>query len=122
SVGIRMSTDALIVVIGFTIAYWLRYSVEIGGPVASGAQQPLSYFRTVIILFAVLTVIVFQVRGLYRTPRWVTLLDEAMLIAGGVLVASAMVVLYAFFQQFSPSRAVFILAPAVITVLLIAKR
>ncbi|CAN5810125.1 hypothetical protein BH20CHL1_BH20CHL1_02870 [soil metagenome] len=75
AVGGRMVTDALIVVLVFSIAYWLRYSVEIGGPVSAAAQQPLSYFRDIIILLAILTLIVFQIRGLYRMPRWVTFLD-----------------------------------------------
>jgi exopolysaccharide biosynthesis polyprenyl glycosylphosphotransferase len=118
----RMMSDALIVVVGFGIAYWLRYTVEIGGPVRPEAQQPLSYFRNIIILLAILTILVFQVRGLYRMPRWATLLDEALMLAGGVLISTAIVVLYAFFQQFSPSRAMFIIAPAVIITLLVTKR
>lgn len=122
AIGFRMLTDAGLVVVGFAIAYWLRYSVEIGGEVPAHAQQPLSYFSTIIILLTVLTIIVFQIRGLYRMPRWVTALDEAMVIAGGVIIAMAMVVLYAFFLQFSPSRGVFIIAPFVIIALLIAKR
>lgn len=122
AVGGRMLTDAVLVVLGFSIAYWLRYSVEIGGPVSAQAQQPLSYFRNIIILLAILTLIVFQVRGLYRMPRWVTLLDEALILAGGVVIAMAMVVLYAFFQQFSPSRAIFLIAPIVIVTLLLVKR
>lgn len=121
-VGIRMITDVLIVVIGFSIAYWLRYSVELGGPVRPEAQQPLSYFRNIVILFAILTIIVLQLRGLYRMPRWATLLDEALVLSGGVIISTAMVVLYAFFLQFSPSRAMFIIAPVVIIAMLITKR
>jgi exopolysaccharide biosynthesis polyprenyl glycosylphosphotransferase len=122
AVGIRMLTDALIVVVGFSIAYWLRYTVEIGGPVRPEAQQPLSYFQNIVILLAILTIIVLQVRGLYRMPRWATLLDEALILAGGVIISTAMVVLYAFFLQFSPSRAIFVIAPLVIITLLIIKR
>jgi exopolysaccharide biosynthesis polyprenyl glycosylphosphotransferase len=122
AVGIRMLTDAFIVVVGFSIAYWFRYTVEIGGPVRPEAQQPLSYFQNIVILLAILTIVVLQVRGLYRMPRWATLLDEALILAGGVIISTAMVVLYAFFLQFSPSRAIFIIAPVVIISLLITKR
>ena len=121
-VGIRMITDVLIVVIGFSIAYWLRYTVELGGPVLPEAQQPLSYFRNIVVLLAILTIIVLQVRGLYRMPRWATLLDEALVLSGGVVISTAIVVLYAFFLQFSPSRAMFIIAPIVIIAMLITKR
>ena len=119
---IRMFSDGLIVIVGFAVAYWLRYSVELGGPVLPQAQQPLSYFRDIVLLLTVLTIITLQVRGLYRMPRWATLLDEALAIAGGVIISTAMVVLYAFFLQFSPSRAMFIIAPIVIITLMVSKR
>jgi exopolysaccharide biosynthesis polyprenyl glycosylphosphotransferase len=122
AIASAMATDGLLVVAGFFIAYWMRYGLELGGPVAESARQSLSYFSTIILLMTVFTIITLQVRGLYRMPRWTTLLDEAMVLVGGVVISTALVVLYAFFLQFSPSRLVFLFAPVVITALLILKR
>lgn len=118
----RMASDAGIVLVGFYLAYWLRYSMHLGGEVAEFRQQPLSFFQGKIVLLMILTVLLFQIRGLYRMPRWTTLLDEASGIAGGATTAMALVILYSFLQQFYPSRLIFIYAWAIIIALLVAKR
>jgi exopolysaccharide biosynthesis polyprenyl glycosylphosphotransferase len=118
----RMATDAAFVFVGFYLAYWLRYSMHLGGEVPAFRQQPLSFFQGKIILLMILTILLFQIRGLYRLPRWTTLLDEASGIANGATTAMALVILYSFLQQFYPSRLVFIFAWIIIIALLISKR
>lgn len=119
---LRMLSDALVVLCAFWLAWWLRYTVEIGGPVAESAEQPFSYFYTVVAILIVLVVGLLQVRGGYRLPRWTTMLDEAFLVVGAVNLAMTIVILYAFVQRFSPSRLVFLYAWLLIIVLLVSKR
>ena len=118
----RAAADAATVYFAFRIAYWLRYSIELGGKVSEESQQPLAYFNGVILLFIVLIVIVFQIRGIYRLPRWTTWLDEASAIATGVTIAIAMVLMYAFLQRFQPSRLIFLYAYLLTILLLIVGR
>jgi exopolysaccharide biosynthesis polyprenyl glycosylphosphotransferase len=120
--ALRMASDAVLVYVAFRLAYWLRYSQHLGGEVPVFAQQPLSFFEGKIILLIVLTVVLFQIRGLYRLPRWTTLLDEASGIASGVTTAMAIVILYSFLQQFYPSRLIFIYAWILTIVALVLKR
>ena len=121
-VGARMLSDAGLVIFGFWLAYWLRYSLHVGGTVSPPSQQPFSFFYGKILLLALLVVGVLQFRGFYRMPRWTTLLDEVSLIANAVTTSMALVILYSFLQRFYPSRLVFILAWLVIIALLICKR
>jgi exopolysaccharide biosynthesis polyprenyl glycosylphosphotransferase len=119
---VRVGSDAAIAALGFTLAYWLRYGLELGGAIASYSHQPLSYFYGKILLFVIALVLVFQVKGLYRMPRWSSLLDESWMVASGTVIAMSIVILYAFFQRFAPSRLVFIIAIPTIIALLILKR
>ncbi|MEX1157611.1 MAG: sugar transferase [Thermomicrobiales bacterium] len=121
-VVIRMASDAGLVVFGFWFAYWLRYSMHIGGEVTASSQQPFSFFYGKILLLALLVVVLFQFRGFYRMPRWTTLLDEVSLIASVVTTSMALVILYSFLQRFYPSRLVFVLAWLLIIAVLICKR
>jgi exopolysaccharide biosynthesis polyprenyl glycosylphosphotransferase len=118
----RVAVDSAIVFLAFAIAYWLRYSLEFGGDVLPGFSQPFSFFYDKVILLMIVTVAVFQLRGLYRLPRWTNFLDEAVIIAGGATTAMAIIILYSFLQRFFPSRLIFIYAWLIVILLLISKR
>ena len=117
-----MASDAGLAGLAFVTAYWMRFDLHLGGEVPPQSAQPLSFFASQIIVFMVLSVLVFQAKGLYRMPRWSTILDEAWLISSGVVIAMAMVVLTAFFQRFYPSRLVFIAAIPIAIALMLAAR
>jgi exopolysaccharide biosynthesis polyprenyl glycosylphosphotransferase len=119
---LRMASDGALAGIAFVIAYWLRFSFNLGGEIPPESQQPLSFFLDQIIVFMVLSVVVFQSKGLYRLPRWASLLDEAWGISSGVVIAMAMVILTAFFQRFYPSRLVFIAAIPIAIALMLGAR
>jgi exopolysaccharide biosynthesis polyprenyl glycosylphosphotransferase len=119
----RAAIDAFVVFIAFGLAYWLRYRLEFGGDVLPGFSQPFSFFLdTVILQLMVVTIIVFQVRGVYRLPRWTSFLDEAMIIASSATTAMAIIILYIFLQRFFPSRLIFLYAWVLMIVLLLGKR
>lgn len=117
-----VASDALLVWLSFLIAHILRYQFELGGVVHPWDERPFSTFSGKAELFALLTVGVFFIRGLYRLPRSTGLLDEAVMVAGGVTTAMAGVILTAFLARFVPSRLVFIFAWAIAIGLLILRR
>jgi exopolysaccharide biosynthesis polyprenyl glycosylphosphotransferase len=118
----RMASDAAIVVLAFWIGYWLRYSLHLGGEVLAADEQPFSFFHGKLLLLTALVLLLLQVRGLYRLPRWTTLLDEALSISGAVSHAMAIVILYSFLQRFYPSRLIYVYAWILTIVLLVLKR
>jgi exopolysaccharide biosynthesis polyprenyl glycosylphosphotransferase len=118
----RMGSDAALAGVAFVTAYWLRFDFHLGGKVPPQSEQPLGFFTTQIAVFMILSVLVFQAKGLYRLPRWSSLLDEAWGISSGVVIAMAMVILTAFFQRFYPSRLVFIAAVPIAIALMLAAR
>jgi exopolysaccharide biosynthesis polyprenyl glycosylphosphotransferase len=121
-IAVRIAGDLLCVYLAFRLAYWLRYSAQFGGDVPPHLQQPLAFFNTILLLLMALVVLMLQVRGIYRSPRWTTLLDETFSITNAVTTAMALVVLYAFLQRFYPSRLIFIYAWLLTIALLVAKR
>jgi exopolysaccharide biosynthesis polyprenyl glycosylphosphotransferase len=115
-------SDAALVWLSFLIAHVARYNFELGGVVRPWDEQPFSTFSGKAQLFAALTIAIFFIRGLYRLPRSAGLLDEAVMVAGGVTTAMAGVILTAFLLRFVPSRLVFIYAWAIAIGLLILRR
>ncbi len=119
----RAGIDAVFVFAAFGLAYWFRYELELGGEVLPGFSQPFSFFLdTVAIPLVVATVIVFQLRGIYRLPRWTSFLDEALLIASSATTAMAIIILFSYLQRFFPSRLIFIYAWILMILLLVGKR
>jgi exopolysaccharide biosynthesis polyprenyl glycosylphosphotransferase len=114
--------DGSLVALAFVIAHWLRYSLEVGGDILPGFAQPFSFFLDKAVLLMLVTAVIFQVRGLYRLPRWASFLDEASIIASGATTAMAMIILYSFLQRFYPSRLIFIYAWILMIALLLIKR
>ena len=118
----RATIDALLVFAAFGIAYWMRYRLEFGGEVLPGFSQPFRFFLETVILLMIVSIVVLQVRGIYRLPRWTSFLDEALIIASSATTAMAIIVMYSFLQRFFPSRLIFIYAWILMIVLLIGKR
>ncbi len=119
----RAAIDAGVVFVAFALAYWLRYTLELGGEVLPGFSQPFSFFfDSVIIQLMIVTVVVFQLRGIYRLPRWTSFLDEALIIASSATTAMAIIILYSYLQRFFPSRLIFIYAWVLMIALLLGKR
>lgn len=108
--------------IAFWLAYLLRYRSELGGTILPADWEPFVTFHGKAILFVILTIAVLTVRGAYRLPRWTGLLDETSLVVGGLTTAMSVVILWAFFLRFAPSRLVFIYAWALAIALFVIRR
>lgn len=117
-----MVVDGLIVGGAFALAYLVRFDVGIGGEIPVASDQPLSFFYGKILLFMAVVPVIFHLKGLYRMPRWSTFLDEVWIMASGVVMGMALVILTAFLQRFHPSRFIFIAAVPIALILLISVR
>src|SRR5687768_10230742 len=96
----QMMLDAAFAFLAFRIAYQLRYVYELGGEVQFFDWLAFSQFRDRALLFAVLGVLILVIRGVYWLPRSTGLLDESVMIIGGLTTAMAGVILTAFLTRF----------------------
>ena len=94
----------------FAVAYVLRYSLEVGGPILPADWEPFATFYRPAAVAVVLTLVVFTMRGMYESTRRVVLLDQIPTVIGGFTTVMAGVVMLAFFLRFAPSRLVFLYA------------
>ncbi|MGI8478121.1 MAG: sugar transferase [Thermomicrobiales bacterium] len=120
--GGQAVADAGLVWLAFWTAYQLRYVHQVGGVIRPNDFEPFSIFGGKAALFVGLTLLTFLVRGLYRLPQSIGLLDESTMVVSRVTTAMAGVILTAFLSRFVPSRLVFLYAWAIAIVLLIGRR
>ena len=124
-IAIRSSqfvADGAILYAAFWLAYQVRYEWQWGGPVRVSDFEPFSTFQSRAFFFAVIALLTFLIRGVYRLPRSTGLLDETTMVIGGVTTAMAAIILTAFLSRFVPSRLVFVYAWAIAIGLLILRR
>ena len=100
-----MLLDAFTVALAFRLAYWARYTAQLGGAIQGFDYRTLTDYRSYNILLVAAIVLAFGVRGLYRLPRGTTFLAEATTAWGAVTVATAAVLVIVFLQpEFVSSR------------------
>jgi exopolysaccharide biosynthesis polyprenyl glycosylphosphotransferase len=133
SVPLRVAIDVLLIGLGFWLAYLLRYEFEVGGNVepdmiingvfTPGDYRPFAKFLPILIMLVTILVVTCAVRGLYRLPRWTSLLDEAMLIISSALLGfSALIVVVFYYRTLYFSRLIFLFAFVLVVGLLILWR
>ncbi len=116
---IPLVADILLINVGFTVAWWLRYEVQLVLEVADpnylsfGAYVPVQLALTATLLF------VFQVKGMYRRPSRASWMDESLSLFSGTTVAIAvMIVLVFLYRPYTLSRLTFGYAWVLIPLLL----
>jgi len=116
-----MLLDALIIALAFRVAYWARYTAQLGGAIQD--YRNLNDYRSYNVLLVAAIVLAFGVRGLYRLPRGTTFLAEATTMWGAVTVANAAVLVIVFLQpEFVSSRLFVVYAWGAILLLVTLER
>jgi exopolysaccharide biosynthesis polyprenyl glycosylphosphotransferase len=118
-----MLLDAFTVALAFRLAYWARYTAQLGGAVQLFDYRNLNDYRFYAILLVGAIVLAFGVRGLYRLPRGTTFLAEVTTAWGAVTVANAAVLVIVFLQpDFVSSRLFVVYAWGMILLLVTLER
>ena len=132
-VPLRVAIDAALIVLGFWLAYQLRYEIGfpddvsrdtvVNGVFVPGDYRPFVLFAPVLALLTTLLMLIFAARGVYRQPRWTGFLDEALLVGSGALLGfSALIVAVFYIQRLAFSRAIYLYALVIIVGLLLLWR
>lgn len=106
----RAIADGGLLAVAFVVAYWLRYGLELGSDVAPESFRPLSAFSFLIVAFVAITLLTFQIRGLYALPRGASWMDHLRIITSGSIIGVSALTLGALFfgDPVLPSRMLFI--------------
>ncbi len=119
----RVAIDLALIILGFWLAYLLRYELEVGGAVDGADYRPFALFGPVLLMLGTLLLVTFGARGLYRLPRWTGLLDEALLLTSSALLGfSALIVFVFYYRNLYFSRAIFLFAFVTVVALLLLWR
>lgn len=106
----RIVVDGVLLVVSFVIAYWLRYELELGRNVIPESFRPLSAFTGYMLAFAGITLVTFNMRGLYALPRGASWFEHMRIIGSAALIGVAALTLGALLlNPVLPSRMLFVL-------------
>lgn len=115
--------DIFAILLTFWIAYEMRYTYRIGAMVAVDRDTlEFAQWARHALLAIIFTLVVYFARGVYQLSRKTSWGDYVPLIATSFGIAIAGVILFAFFIQFSPSRAVYIYVLVIGTTLMLGHR
>jgi exopolysaccharide biosynthesis polyprenyl glycosylphosphotransferase len=123
------ASDAVLILVAFAIAYWMRYQVAWPAPFNRIVQEVLtvnfvpfySFWPYASLLTAVLMAL-FTMKGLYRLPRHAGVLDYAGPIISATTTGIALVVLIMIIQRPIYSRLIFAFAWGWTIILLLLAR
>lgn len=119
---VQILVDAVLAFLAFWLAWYIRYEFEVGGAVSTFSYRAFSVLQDRAFIFAAVVVAILLLRGVYWLPRSTGLLDESVMIIGGLTTAMAAVILTAFLTRFFPSRLVFIYAWVIAITLFVLRR
>jgi exopolysaccharide biosynthesis polyprenyl glycosylphosphotransferase len=91
--------DASMAFLGFGLAYWVRYGLQLGRAVQEGSYLPFASFLWIGLTLIVIALVIFEARGLYSMPRGASQLETLTRVAGGITLAIAVLVVVLFGTQ-----------------------
>lgn len=123
----RWETSALVlldmsaIVLGFLLAYWVRYVLRIGLGREVLFFTPLATFRSTISLLLVSTLALLWLKGSYNQPRNATWLSQLGTLTSSVLTAVGLTIIITFlYDPFAISSRLIYAYTLVLTILLLA--
>lgn len=115
--------DGLLILLGFALAYWLRYNVQWIQPVDEENFVEFSaYYGSALLLMGIL-LLAYKIEGLYDQRRTASWLDSVYLIFSGTVVGvAALIVWYFSSRPLAVSRLMLLYAAVIIVVLISLSR
>ncbi|MGB1287251.1 MAG: hypothetical protein ACPG7F_12000, partial [Aggregatilineales bacterium] len=115
--------DVVLVFIAFTLAYVIRYELQIIRPVFDPSRAEFVPYLPFTAFYAFILYLTCQGNGLYKNFRGRTLIEEITLIANGATTGTVILLaLYYLFQPLVTSRLMLIYVVALTVILLSATR
>lgn len=115
--------DVLLINIGFSAAWYLRYVLEVGREVAAPDFLPLSDYFGIQLFLTICLLVIYRLNGVYGRRRRQGWIDEVSGITSGALVGTAAMVVFVFYlRPYGYSRLVFIYSLVFIVFLLALAR
>jgi exopolysaccharide biosynthesis polyprenyl glycosylphosphotransferase len=112
-------SDVVLINVGFAIAYWLRYELQLLRAVDPAFLVPFYVFIPFILSLTTLLILIYRREGLYRLSQGTSWFDEVYSIVNGTTTASVIMVVVVFITRpIFYSRLIFFYAGALIIVLL----
>ena len=111
--------DAVLVLVGFALAYYARYELQLIRPVFDPNRAPFEPYLPYTAVFAFLLFLHYQGSGLYKSNRGRSWLEEIYTLGNGITNATVVVLgLYFLFQPLVFSRLMLVYAAVIVLVLL----
>lgn len=115
--------DVILINVGFAMAWYLRYQLELFREVAAPDYLPISSYFGIQAFLTVCLMAIYRINGVYGRRRRQGLVDEVSGLASGALVGVAIMIVAVFYvRPFGYSRLVFIYACLIIILLLALAR
>lgn len=122
-VAINVIVDALLIIGGFNLAWWLRYVVGVMEEVAYPEFIPLANYHGMRHGLVLVILLVFISSGIYRMPRGQSFAIEASRLMHAILVALGLLVIALFFVRIPfSSRLLLGLSGIIVTLILLSIR
>jgi exopolysaccharide biosynthesis polyprenyl glycosylphosphotransferase len=127
TIGLMVVIDSILILVGFILAYWMRYRVRWPRPfesiireVASQNFVPPNAFIPYAAGLLALLIALYAMKGLYRLSRSASILDHVGIILSSTTTGIAVLIVIVFLHQPSAfySRLIFAFAWVTIVVLL----
>jgi exopolysaccharide biosynthesis polyprenyl glycosylphosphotransferase len=99
-----LALDATTAFLGFVLAYWIRYGLQLGRAVQETNYLPFLSFLWIGLALVAILLVVLEARGVYGLPRGTSWLETATRIAGGAMLSVAILIVLLFGTQTYYSR------------------
>lgn len=85
--------------LGFALAYWIRYELQLGPAVAEVNYLPFRSFLWIGFTLVALLIILLETRGLYRLPQGTSWLEVLSRVTGSTTMAIAILIVVLYGTQ-----------------------
>ena len=117
------ASDAVLILVGFALAYWLRYDTDLIQSVDEANFVEFSAYYGAAALLLVSLLAAYKIEGLYDQRRGASWLDSVYTIFSGTVVGIAALIIWFFsLRPLAVSRLMLVYAAVIIIVLLSLSR
>jgi exopolysaccharide biosynthesis polyprenyl glycosylphosphotransferase len=116
---VSWALDVVVLNLAFVLAYWIRYPLGFPSRVLAFDYRPLEAFLPVELSLTLIMAIILPYTGLYRRTRGVAWMAKAQRIFNGTTVSVGLLIVLSYLSRlYAESRGVYLIAWALIILLL----